>query len=282
MLCLSTQKSRQARIASAQGLPTIGLPAITGGLNVYGPGGVPFYQTNFPASGPPNFPIDYSSGCLFGAPPNCAAAQLVATYSNSEAAVVSSGSAPAGSILGMNGGVAYQYIVQNANPLAPPAVLDFTGSGYVTVTSDVTVNPTMNPVNALVIAQTTTSIPSGGYPTTTYSFGACASTGGACVGGPVLTSSFSYTSTTPYQFMAPVGELETMDITATGTAKNAGGSWYAAIDPSITLDPSNGPGYSILYSPDAAPVPLPASVWLMLSGLGGLALTGRRRVTPPL
>jgi hypothetical protein len=181
----------------------------------------------------------------------------------------------------MSGDVSYQYIVENANPLAPPAVLDFTGSGYVTVTSDVTVNPTMNPVSALVIAQTTTSIPSGGYPTTTYSFDACASTGGACGGVPVLTSSFAYTSTTPYQFMAPVGELETMDISATGTAKDAGGNWYAAIDPSITLDPSNGPGYSILYSPDAAPVPLPAAAWLLLSGLGGLALMGgRRRITP--
>jgi len=43
----------------------------------------------------------------------------------------------------------------------------------------------------------------------------------------------------------------------------------------VTVSSASGTDY-------VSPVPLPASAWLMLSGLGGLALLGRRRITPQL
>jgi len=70
---------------------------------------------------------------------------------------------------------------------------------------------------------------------------------------------------------------------ADGAVGNTAGQFSAQIDPMLEIDPTwlaENPGYSLVFSSNYLPVPLPAPVWLMLSGLAGLDLMGRRRITP--
>jgi hypothetical protein len=61
------------------------------------------------------------------------------------------------------------------------------------------------------------------------------------------------------------------------------GTCEASADPTITIDPTflaANPGLSVVFSPGITPgvVPTPASGWLLISGLGALAMIQRRRL----
>jgi hypothetical protein len=65
---------------------------------------------------------------------------------------------------------------------------------------------------------------------------------------------------------------------ASGTSDQ--GIFSASVDPSVTFQSGfNASGDSLIFSSDIAapPVPLPATVWLLLSGLGGLGVLARKR-----
>jgi hypothetical protein len=65
-----------------------------------------------------------------------------------------------------------------------------------------------------------------------------------------------------------------------GGETETAGQFNAEIDPTIEIDPTwlaENPGYSLVFSSNYSPVPLPASVWLMLSALAGLGLVMRRK-----
>jgi hypothetical protein len=66
---------------------------------------------------------------------------------------------------------------------------------------------------------------------------------------------------------------------ATGVAGYAAGdSGNASLDPSVSLTSAEiTQGYSIIYGSNVSTVPLPATACLLLSGLAGLGLLGRRR-----
>jgi hypothetical protein len=56
------------------------------------------------------------------------------------------------------------------------------------------------------------------------------------------------------------------------------GTFSATVDPAVVFAPGfDSTGYAITFSPDPAPVPVPAAVWLFLGGVGGLAVLGRMR-----
>jgi hypothetical protein len=70
-----------------------------------------------------------------------------------------------------------------------------------------------------------------------------------------------------------------VSMTVGGETETAG-QFNAEIDPTIEIDPTwlaENPGYSLVFSSNYSPVPLPASVWLMLSALAGLGLVMRRK-----
>jgi hypothetical protein len=107
-------------------------------------------------------------------------------------------------------------------------------------------------------------------------------------------------STTPFLFSSANGFFVYSSSASTGTYNSnnftvgaegqayyavgsTAGQFSAEIDPTLEIDPSwlaENPGYSLVFSSNYSPVPLPASVWMMLSGLAGLALMGRRRILP--
>jgi len=95
-----------------------------------------------------------------------------------------------------------------------------------------------------------------------------ASTGTLSPSFSIANESFAVTSNTLYEVI----------VHADGYG-NAGG-FTANADPSVSFDPTfNSAGYTLTFSPDAspAPVPLPAAAWLLLSGLGGLGVFARAR-----
>jgi len=105
-----------------------------------------------------------------------------------------------------------------------------------------------------------------------YSVSACAFSGFASCN--VANNSFSvnhpFTVTTNTIYYATIG---------VGGTSNSG-AFSALVDPAVTFGTNfNSSGYSIVNSADvlAAPVPLPASAWLMLSGLAGIGVMVRRR-----
>jgi hypothetical protein len=58
------------------------------------------------------------------------------------------------------------------------------------------------------------------------------------------------------------------------------GQFNAQVDPTFEIDPTwlaTHPGYSLVFGANVSAVPIPASVWLMLSALGGLGLVMRGR-----
>jgi hypothetical protein len=69
---------------------------------------------------------------------------------------------------------------------------------------------------------------------------------------------------------------ESVSLNLNGVTTNSG--YLAQADPTLTLDPSNSAadGYSIVYSPNLTPVPLPASGWLLLGALGVLGCMARK------
>jgi hypothetical protein len=80
-------------------------------------------------------------------------------------------------------------------------------------------------------------------------------------------------------FVVSTNTINYVGLLASGITYGGGGTFSASVDPSITFDPSfNSTGYSLSYSADVmpAPVPLPASAWMMLSGLFGLGALARK------
>jgi hypothetical protein len=111
---------------------------------------------------------------------------------------------------------------------------------------------------------------SGDLGTTIFSVTACSAVYYAC-SGP---SSFNVSQL----FTASSNTVYAVEIAAQGSSDR--GAFSASVDPNITFAPGfNSAGYSLVFSPDLtpAPVPLPAAAWLLLSGLGGLIPLGRRR-----
>ncbi|HEV2703630.1 MAG TPA: VPLPA-CTERM sorting domain-containing protein [Steroidobacteraceae bacterium] len=116
----------------------------------------------------------------------------------------------------------------------------------------------------------TASIMSGDLGTTLFTTGACSSVFYTVCGS--APSAFSVNQ----PFTVTAGSLYAVVIVASGTSDIGGFS--ASVDPSISFNPSfDSTGYSISFSADLAPVPLPASAWLMFTGLGALGLSVRRR-----
>jgi hypothetical protein len=73
------------------------------------------------------------------------------------------------------------------------------------------------------------------------------------------------------------------EITLTASAATTGIDSFATmyVDPSLSIDSATDPGYSVVVSPGilnaVTPVPLPASAWLLVSGIGGLRALARRK-----
>jgi hypothetical protein len=136
-------------------------------------------------------------------------------------------------------------------------------------------------------------------------------TGAASVGSVVTVSTDTgylsavgslSSSTTPFVFSSANGfyvysssvssatyNPNSFTVGATGEAYygvgSTAGQFSVQIDPTLEIDPSwlaENPGYSRVFSSNYSPVPLPASVWMMLSGLAALTLLGRRPITPRL
>jgi len=81
-----------------------------------------------------------------------------------------------------------------------------------------------------------------------------------------------------HQFSVATNTLYYATIGVSGSSND--GTFSATVDPAVTFGSNfNSSGYSIVNSADvlAAPVPVPASAWLMLSGLAGLSVMARRR-----
>ncbi len=133
--------------------------------------------------------------------------------------------------------------------------------------------------------------------------------GSAIVGSEVTVTTDSYplsadgsssVATTPFLFSSANGfyvysssastatyNLNSVTVGANGQAFGAvgttAGQFSAQIDPKLEIDPSwltQHPGYSLVFSSNYAPVPLPAAAWLLLSGLGGIGFLRRRRNVP--
>ncbi len=87
-------------------------------------------------------------------------------------------------------------------------------------------------------------------------------------------------------FMAQANVENILEVQASGSSQGYGyynsTSFSASVDPIIAIDPAwlaQNPGYEVVYSAGVAPstVPLPASVWLLVSGVGALRALGARR-----
>jgi hypothetical protein len=99
-----------------------------------------------------------------------------------------------------------------------------------------------------------------------------------------FTGSFLFDSANGFSVFSSSVSSSTYDpnevtVAAQGSTAIAG-QFSAQIDPTLEIDPTwlaTHPGYSLVLSPNVSAVPLPASVWLMLSALGGLGLIVRRR-----
>jgi hypothetical protein len=105
-----------------------------------------------------------------------------------------------------------------------------------------------------------------------YSVSACAYSGFESCSVP--SSSFSVN----HPFTVATNTIYYATIGVGGTSNS--GAFSAMVDPAVTFDPNfNSSGYSLINSPDvlAAPVPLPASAWLLMPGLGGLVALRRKR-----
>jgi hypothetical protein len=144
-------------------------------------------------------------------------------------------------------------------PSSPSVILDFTATGQTSAFAGFGSYGTA-----------TASVLDGNLGATLYTVGACSSVFYTVCGS--MPSAFSVNQS----FTVSAGSLYAVVINESGTSDIGG--FNASIDPSINFDPSfDSTGYSIVYSADLAPVPLPASVWLMLAGLGALGISVRRR-----
>ena len=125
----------------------------------------------------------------------------------------------------------------------------------------------------------TASVETGSLGATIYSVGACSMIFYDC-GGTSSTVGLPSSFNVNQSLSLAAGTLYAVVIGAQGYS-NAGG-FSASVDPSVTFAPGfNATGYSIVYSSDLspAPVPLPASAWLFLTGLAGAGVMVRKRAT---
>ena len=103
-------------------------------------------------------------------------------------------------------------------------------------------------------------------------------------GNEVPTNKFNFT--TPELIATNTAYLITVDVQAQafGTVATiypgpfVTGTVNAKVDPDVTLGAGVDPSvYTLEFSADATPVPLPAAAWLMLSGMCGLGTFMRKR-----
>ena len=111
----------------------------------------------------------------------------------------------------------------------------------------------------------------------------CAGAGSDNVGGCATVGGGNGINFTNLPFSVGTGNQFSLSVSANGTANPSNGtpgSYSALADPTISIDPTwliSHPGYSVEFSSNIAPVPVPASFWLLLSALGGLGLMMRTR-----
>jgi hypothetical protein len=111
--------------------------------------------------------------------------------------------------------------------------------------------------------------------TCTGSINTVACTGNGTTSGSFTTDTTLQVNTNTSYTVEVADEINLNSITGDSTAQLY--SAQVSIDPTLTLDTSD-PAYSLEVSP--APTPEPASIWLMLTGVGALSALGCIRRSP--
>lgn len=213
---------------------------------------------------PPSLAGQISSGCAsFGGAADatiaCDGAALSASYHNGAGAM--SGSVDRALPQSISATISYSFEV--LGPTSGPVNIDvhLTGSTFATGTTPTFASST--------VSSSVTDL----FQIPLFSITACSNTDSqsSCRlnGTP---SSYAVTQ------MLTISANTAYKIFMTAQAGEAGGGTAGfTADPDVVFDPSfNATGYSIVFSADATPVPLPASAWLLLSGLLGVMLMSRR------
>jgi hypothetical protein len=181
------------------------------------------------------------------------------------------------------------YTSTNGSTSGGVAVANAVGDGDITVFYEI-VGPVSGVTVPLLISGAAATSASGPNATAEayieYGDGdlyTCSSTvAGACGTGPTMEPPSG--SLSAVRFTNQVSNtLYDLGVLTSGSSTQGSGSFSAQVtDVTLSIDPAflaANPGYSLEYSANLAPVPLPAADWLLLSGSGALGLLLLRRRT---